>query len=244
MEDARVAAVVDDVWIDELDPDLAVHVDRRVRDREGRVRELAVDRGDAGIGAVVEAAIESRHRADSVHHPCPAVRAAREQPQPVEVEVERVEEACTGPWRQDVPLDAHAALLELADDCAERLARASRRRRLELVEEREVGAATPCRERVALDREAPQPTPSRPSHAADALKRDAASTHPAARSTSFPGEWGSTASQLIGGAITPGRAAPEAKRDSPWSAMTSKFSTPSWWTIHLVPWSPARRLIM
>src|SRR5207249_4858001 len=78
MKDLRVAAAVDHAWLDELDPDPPVHLDRRLRDGDRGVRELPVDVADARVGAVVEAPVEARNGADPVY-PANAARAPRER---------------------------------------------------------------------------------------------------------------------------------------------------------------------
>src|SRR5512133_1068275 len=101
--------------------------DRRVRQR--------VDLDDAAIGAVVEAAVDAERAVDPVHH---AHTPARETPQPAEVEVERVVETRRGPARERVQLDVQPATAELTDEREQELVAAAVRRRVELVEDRDV----------------------------------------------------------------------------------------------------------
>src|SRR5205823_318137 len=98
---------------------------------------------------------EARNGADPVY-PANAARAPREQLEPLEVEVERVEEDRARRRRDRVRLDADAASFELAHDRPQRLIPAAGRRRTELMEERDVGSAEPTEARIALDPRTPE----------------------------------------------------------------------------------------
>ena len=74
----------------------------------------------------------------------------REAAQPAEVEVEGVEEAGSCPRRDPVHLDRETASLELAYERPQELVPTARRRRRELVEEREIRRSSP-READAVD---------------------------------------------------------------------------------------------
>ena len=147
VEDRRVDGVRDDDRLAQLEAELAVLRERELRLEDRRGRERGVDLGDPRVRAVVEPSVGADRPVDAVHHPRPA---AREAPEPPEVEVERVEEA-HGRTSGDRPdLDLEPATFELAHERAEELMPAPRGRRRELVEERDVGAAAPGAEEVDL----------------------------------------------------------------------------------------------
>ena len=81
--------------------------------------------------------------------------ATGEPPQTREVEVERVEEASGRPGRDAIELERETATLELPGQRAEELVPPARRRRRELVEERQVGAAMPRRAQIELRSQSP-----------------------------------------------------------------------------------------
>ena len=144
VEDRRIDGVRDDDRIAKLDPELGVLREAVARLEDRRVRELGVDRGDPRVRPVVEAAVRSDRTVDAVHQ---ATVVAREAAKPREVEVERVEEARGSPARDAVALHREAAPLELRHEGAEELVTAAGGRRLELVEDREVGARLAASER-------------------------------------------------------------------------------------------------
>ena len=102
MEDRRIDGVRDDHRVAELEPELAVLLERELRLEDRRGRELGVHRCDPRVCAVVEPSVDADRAVDAVHHP----RAAfREPPQARDVEVERVEEAGGRLARDAVQLD-------------------------------------------------------------------------------------------------------------------------------------------
>ena len=139
-EDGRIDRVDDEPRIDELDPERAVSVEAVPRLDDRRVRELRLICGDPRVGSVVEPAVRPDRAVDPVDE---ANVVAREPAQPAEVEVEGVEEAGRRPGRDAVDLDDEPPPLELSDERAQELVPAARRRRRELVEEREIRAPAP-----------------------------------------------------------------------------------------------------
>ena len=105
-----------------------------------RVRHRLVDPDDPPVGAVVEA--RDRRRSDRrPGAPC-ARSPAREAAQPVEVEVERVEQTRGRAPRDPVLLDGEPTRAQLADERAQELVTAAGRRRHELVEQRQIRTTT------------------------------------------------------------------------------------------------------
>ena len=150
MEDRGVDGVRNDRWVAELQPELSVLLERELRLQDRRVRELRVDPHDPLVGAVVEAAVDADRAVDAVHHPRPP---AGEPMEPLEVEVERVEQARRRFVRDALPLDGEAAAFELAHERAQELVPAARGRRREFVEERQIGPPLARTEHVELRRE-------------------------------------------------------------------------------------------
>ena len=142
-EDRRVDGVRDHDRVGQLVPELAMALEAVPRLEDGRVRELPVQLGDPRIGAVVEAAVDPDRPVDAMHHPAVG---AREAPQAREVEVERVEEARARPPGHAVGLDLETARAELTEKRSQELVPASRRRRLELMEEGEIGTSATRRD--------------------------------------------------------------------------------------------------
>src|SRR4029078_2072697 len=142
-------------------------------------RQLCVDPGDALVGAVVEAPVDADRAVDAMHHSrAPGGEATETR----EVEVERVEQARGRALRDALLLDVEAAGFQLADEGAEELMPATRGRRCELVEQRQVGSALPCAQPVALEGEPPVDGASRPArgaHDAPRLHGDHANVAPA-----------------------------------------------------------------
>ena len=136
MEQRGVDRVGDEPRIGEVDPESAMRFEAVPRLDDRRVRELAVDLGDPRVGSVVEATVGPDRPVDAMDE---AHVVAGESAEAAEVEVERVEEARRRPCRDAIELDGEAAPLELRDERAEELVPSARRRRCELVEEREVG---------------------------------------------------------------------------------------------------------
>ena len=141
MEDRRIGGVRDHDRVSERDPELGVLLEAVARLQNRGVRNPGVDLGDARVRPVVEAAVRTDRPVDAMHQPAVV---AREPPEPGEVEVERVEEACAGTSRNPIRLDRETPALELAHESAEELMAPSGGRPLELVEDREVRAARTC----------------------------------------------------------------------------------------------------
>jgi hypothetical protein len=146
VEDGSVNGVVDDDRTAQLEAELLVlrKAELRLQDRDLRQR---VDLRDAPVGAVVEAAVHADGAIDAMHHPH---IGAGKSPQALEVEVERVVETRRRLTRERVRLDLQAAALQLADERDQELVPASIRRRMELVEHGDVGAAVTRGAEVAL----------------------------------------------------------------------------------------------
>ena len=108
-----------------------------LRLEHGCVRELRVYRRDTRVRAVVEPAIRPDRPVHAMHQPAVL---AREAAKPCEVEVERVEEAGRRAAGDPVVLDGEPADLELPDESAKELVPTAGGWRLEVVEQREVGA--------------------------------------------------------------------------------------------------------
>ncbi len=177
MEDRRVDGVGDDHRVAQLDPELAVLLEREPGLEDRRGGELGVDLRDPLVRAVVEAAVDADRAVDAVHHPRAAVREA---PQAREVEVERVEQAGRRLGGDAVELDGDAARCELAREGPQELVATARGRRRELVKEREVGPALARADHVDLGSEATRrgarQAPRRSTGGAEASCRHAA-TH-------------------------------------------------------------------
>ena len=110
----------------------------RLDDR--RVGELPVDRRDPLIGAVVEPAVRPDRTVDAVDE---AHVVTGESAKAVEVEVERVEEADMVPAEILFTSTLSPRRSSSADERAQELVPAARRRRSELVEEREIRRPAP-----------------------------------------------------------------------------------------------------
>jgi hypothetical protein len=138
MEDRGVDRVRDHDRVGEPVAELLMLLEAVPRLEDRRVRELAVELGDARVRPVVEAAVDADRPVDPMHHPAVDAREALEAG---EVEVERVEETGSRPAGQTVELYLDPARVELAVERAQELMSASGGRRRELVEERRVRAA-------------------------------------------------------------------------------------------------------
>ena len=172
MEDRRVDGVRDDDRVAELDSELAVLLEREPGLQDRRGGQLGVDPGDAPVGAVVEAAIGADRAVDAVHHPRPPGGEATE---PLEVEVERIEQTRRGSLGDALPLHVEAAALELAQEGTQELVPAAGGSRRELVEERQIGPAVARAQPVALDPDPPvdgADPPARRAHDAPGLHGD------------------------------------------------------------------------
>ena len=123
---------------------------------DGRVGEVGVDADDPPIRAVVETAVGPDRPVDPMHHPRAATREAAK---PGEIEVEGVVEAGRRVTRDAVRLHAEAPALQLADQREQELVAAPVGRRLELVEDGDVGAPSARPQPVALR---PGPAGKRP----------------------------------------------------------------------------------
>ncbi len=76
MKDRRVDGVRDHDGVAQLDAELAVLLEAVLGLHDRRVRELAIDLGDARVGAVVEAAVDADRPVDAVHHASAVAREA------------------------------------------------------------------------------------------------------------------------------------------------------------------------
>ena len=148
MKDRRVDGVRDDRRLAELEPELAMLLEAVARLQDGRLGELGIHRCDRAIGAVVEAAVHADRPVHAMHH---AAAGAREAPQPLRIEVERVEETGRRPGRETVQLDHEPATFELAEERPQELVTAAGWRWRELVEEREVGTPATRAEPVEFE---------------------------------------------------------------------------------------------
>src|SRR5262249_48291781 len=136
---------------------------------------------------VIEAAIRGDGTVDAMNEP--HVRAG-EATEPAEVEVERVEEAHARAAGDPVQLDGQPAALELAHESSQELVPAAGRRRRELVEDREVGAAVAPPHEIRLGSElARDRTGSAPQPKDDSTGRHAARARRSAASDSRRPSW-------------------------------------------------------
>src|SRR2546422_8776717 len=96
---------------------------------------------DAAVGAVVEAAVDADGPVDAVDHPRVA---AREPPQAVEVEIERVEQTGRRAGGDPVLLDGQAARAQLARERPQELRPTAGGGGDERVEQGPVGGTAAC----------------------------------------------------------------------------------------------------
>ncbi len=147
VEDRRVDGVRDDDGVAELEAELAVLLEAVARLEDGRVRQLAVQLHEPRVGAVVETAIGADRTVHTVDQPALVACEASESR---EVEVEGVEETGGRAAGHPVLLDVETTALELESKRPQELMASAGRRRLEVVEEREIGPAPTRGEPVGL----------------------------------------------------------------------------------------------
>ncbi len=168
VEDRRIDRIRNHDRAPEIQAELAVPLERVPGLEDRRGRELGVDPRDPRVRAVVEAAVDPDRAVDAVHHPG---AASGEAPEAREVEVERVEEARRCAARDAVELDLEPAAVQLAGQRPQKLVAAARRRRRELVEDREIRSSRTRADQVDLGAGPRSETAPRPARRARDVPR-------------------------------------------------------------------------
>ncbi len=171
MEDRGIDGVPDQNRVAELEPELEVLLEAEAGLKHRRPGERSVELRNAGIGAVVEAAVDADRSVDSVHHPA---TVARKPPQAAEVEVERVEETDGGGARQPVDFELVATRSELAGEGAHELVSTPAGSWSKLVKDREIGSSSTRQQPVGFGSR----TVGKPKTRAPGSPRKCASVHP------------------------------------------------------------------